>query len=81
MRNPRIADILRDRAKKNATKTDTGTAGFDRVTVAYYPVSERCTWFLDGEPVSKKEAVDWLVRPAQEKTIDDTIPGRLAKYG
>jgi hypothetical protein len=63
MRDPKISDILRFMAKSKARGDETGWCEFGRVAVAYYPRCGRYTWFMDGDPITKKEAVKWLVSP------------------
>jgi hypothetical protein len=68
MRNPRTVDILCQIARKAAQGDTPGTALFGDLALAYYPISERFTWFLDGERITKKEAIKWLTSPSGEQT-------------
>jgi hypothetical protein len=63
MRDPRAADILRDKAKAASQGDVTGVAMFGPLVVAFYPLCERFAWFLDGQPINKRDAMTWLVKP------------------
>lgn len=71
MRDPKISNILRFMAKHKATGTETGVCNFGRVSVAYYPVCGRYTWFMDGDPITKKAAVEWLTSPRGTAELTD----------
>lgn len=67
MRDPRAADILRAKAKAASQGDVTGVAMLGPLLVAFYPLCERFAWFLDGQPVNKKDAVQWLISPSDTK--------------
>ena len=69
-RDPRAADVLRDKARRAATATETGVALFGKLVVAYYPRCQRYAWFMDGQPVNKRDAIQWLTSPSNTKILE-----------
>ena len=64
-RDPRAADILREKARLAAADGETtGKAAFGPLAVDFYPLCGRYAWFLGGQPVNKRDAIRWLTSPS-----------------
>jgi len=63
----RFLEAMKAEARLEQQRTNTlGKTGrwcFDRVSVHYYPVCGRYTFFLFGMPISQRKLVSWMTSP------------------